>query len=106
MSYPVFCPQEMMSGLNTSNAVVAFEKMEQKVLSMEAQVSPRMTADKTLTWRHSMFALGAGVGTWHRRLLCYVALKWGTVATMGLRGVRHAACTAGTRHAGGAGRYA
>ncbi|KAG2497201.1 hypothetical protein HYH03_004790 [Edaphochlamys debaryana] len=29
--------QEMMSGLNTSNAVVAFEKMEQKVLSMEAQ---------------------------------------------------------------------
>ncbi|EFJ50245.1 hypothetical protein VOLCADRAFT_104059 [Volvox carteri f. nagariensis] len=29
--------QEMMAGLNTSNAVVAFEKMEQKVLSMEAQ---------------------------------------------------------------------
>ncbi|GLI61817.1 hypothetical protein VaNZ11_004326 [Volvox africanus] len=29
--------QEMMAGLNTSNAVVAFEKMEQKVLAMEAQ---------------------------------------------------------------------
>lgn len=29
--------QEMMSGLNTSNAVVAFDKMEQKVLAMEAQ---------------------------------------------------------------------
>ncbi|GLC35498.1 hypothetical protein PLESTB_000200900 [Pleodorina starrii] len=29
--------QEMMAGLNTSNAVVAFDKMEQKVLSMEAQ---------------------------------------------------------------------
>lgn len=29
--------QEMMAGLNTSNAVVAFEKMEQKVLGMEAQ---------------------------------------------------------------------
>ncbi|GFR47359.1 hypothetical protein Agub_g9065 [Astrephomene gubernaculifera] len=29
--------QEMMAGLNTSNAVVAFDKMEQKVLAMEAQ---------------------------------------------------------------------
>mmetsp|Transcript_87574 Transcript_87574/g.178908 ORF Transcript_87574/g.178908 Transcript_87574/m.178908 type:complete len:93 (-) Transcript_87574:194-472(-) len=27
----------MVSGLNTSNSMVAFEKMEEKVLSMEAQ---------------------------------------------------------------------
>ncbi len=29
--------QEMISGLNTSNAVVAFEKMEEKVVAMEAE---------------------------------------------------------------------
>lgn len=34
-----------MAGLNTSNAVVAFEKMEQKVLGMEAQVRRHASAD-------------------------------------------------------------
>jgi len=29
--------QEMLGSLNTSNAVVAFEKMEEKVMAMEAE---------------------------------------------------------------------
>ncbi len=39
---------DMVQGLNTSNAVTAFERMEEKVMSLEAE------AESTLQVRHTM----------------------------------------------------
>jgi len=42
---------DMVQGLNSSNAVTAFERMEEKVMSLEAE------AESTLQVRHTMPAL-------------------------------------------------
>lgn len=66
--------QEMMSGLNTSNAFVAFEKMEQKVLSMEAQAESTKMLVGSDTIDNRFKALETGTGAldgslpWERRL--------------------------------------
>lgn len=47
---------DMISGLNTSNAAVAFDKMEEKVMALEAeaeatmQVSPPSPLSRMWTW--------------------------------------------------------
>ncbi len=60
--------QEMMSGLNTSNAVVAFDKMEQKVLAMEAQAESTKMLVGSDTVDNRFKALETGTGGWMGRV--------------------------------------
>lgn len=73
LSWPVRAPQEMMSGLNTSNAVVAFDKMEQKVLSMEAQAESTKMLVGSDTIDNKFKQLESGTGAWRGVVWCGVS---------------------------------